>query len=288
MRPIAMAALAGTVWSAAVASGGCGRSNTEFELGGGDGGAGGTTPSLPPPVVRATALDIVVVVDETASSEAHRELVAASMPTLVDRLTNPPCINGLGEVVDVPASPDSPCAVGVRNFVPQTDLRLGIVSSSIGTNGPACSEAAADFDPIQRRLVRFRSERPAGGSIPSYQEQGFFVWDPTGRQTPPGETDAVAFGEAIRDAVAGTRIEGCPYPSPLETAYRLLVDPAPPSAIRAEGELPVAGEVDRDLLSIRSAFLRPDSALLVVLVSDRDDCSLRYGEGAEGAATTKT
>src|SRR5690606_3655950 len=68
-----------------------------------------------------------------------------------------------------------------------------------------------------------------------------------------------------------------------EAAYRFLVDPEPlrrtPGEAGAEAGAG-AGAKDTELLEQREAFLRPDSFVFIVVLSDEDDCSL--SDSAEG------
>jgi hypothetical protein len=74
---------------------------------------------------------------------------------------------------------------------------------------------------------------------------------------------------------------GCGYEAPLEAMYRFLIDPFPPEEIVVVDNLSgpkrdAAGNVlvDTQILEQRADFLRPDSALAIVLLSDEDDCSV--------------
>jgi len=86
----------------------------------------------------------------------------------------------------------------------------------------------------------------------------------------------------FRELVVGAGEEGCGFEAPLEAWYRFLVDPEPATGIT---RVPCPGEVggtnciepqgvDETILSQRAAFLRPDSLLAIVQLTDEDDCSL--------------
>lgn len=80
---------------------------------------------------------------------------------------------------------------------------------------------------------------------------------------------------------------GCGYEMPLEATYRFLVDPEPYEALVEEDGLLVESGVDQAILEQRAAFVRPDSFLGIVLLSDEDDCSLdpmTQGAAAAGCA----
>jgi hypothetical protein len=74
--------------------------------------------------------------------------------------------------------------------------------------------------------------------------------------------------------------DGCSYPSSLEAWYRFLIDPDPPASV-VPGEAPefpaVIAGTDEVLVAQRAEFLRPDSLVLVVNVSDKNDASVMDG-----------
>jgi hypothetical protein len=68
--------------------------------------------------------------------------------------------------------------------------------------------------------------------------------------------------------------QGCGYEAPLEVMYRFLVDPAPPLSVEhTDGKLLPQG-LDEQLLELRSRFLAPYSQVIIVIVTDEDDCSM--------------
>jgi hypothetical protein len=86
---------------------------------------------------------------------------------------------------------------------------------------------------------------------------------------------------------------GCGYEAQLESWYRFLIDPYPyrglarvqcpnssgASAACVQPETDAAGRIvlDEALLAQRSAFLRPDSLVAVIMLSDENDCSIQVG-----------
>jgi hypothetical protein len=57
--------------------------------------------------------------------------------------------------------------------------------------------------------------------------------------------------------------------------YRFLVDPEPPLTIDLVDGASVPTGIDATLLTQRNAFLRPDSSLAIVMLSDESDCSIK-------------
>ena len=84
--------------------------------------------------------------------------------------------------------------------------------------------------------------------------------------------------------ITATGEHGCGFEASLEAWYRFLADPEPPATVSlianttVRGSSAVSGSCvgcDEVLLAQRRAFLRPDSALVVVMLSDENDCSIR-------------
>lgn len=67
---------------------------------------------------------------------------------------------------------------------------------------------------------------------------------------------------------------GCGFEAPLEAMYRFLADPDPPESVVVQNGQSAPQGTDTTVLSERAAFLRPDSAVMVVVLSDENDCSI--------------
>ncbi|MEP7125914.1 MAG: hypothetical protein ABJE95_33590 [Byssovorax sp.] len=231
----------------------------------------------PPPIEEATKVDVLLVVDNSRNLEVAHQALAETVPYLVDRLLNPACVNGLGNVVGKPASPTAPCAVGVRDFTPVTDLHLGMITTSLGGHGAdLCSPANPAFQPTQNDAAHLITRTADGASVvPTYQNQGFLAWDPAGVKTPPGEASGSTLTSRLVEMVNGAGEQGCGFESQLESVYRFLVDPSPYAQIAIVAGKATPQGIDATLLQNRHDFLRPDSALVILLLSDENDCSIR-------------
>ena len=233
----------------------------------------------PPPIEEATKVDVLFVIDNSRNLEVAHQALAETVPYLINRLLNPACVNGLGNVVGQPSSPSAPCVLGVRDFIPVTDLHLAMISTSLGGHGAdICSPASPTFQPTQNDAAHLIARNESGtGSVPTYQGQGFLAWDPGAVSVPPGESSAPSLTASFVEMVKGTGEQGCGYESQLESVYRFLVDPNPYEQIALLGGKAVAQGTDATVLQGRKDFLRPDSALMIVLLSDENDCSIREG-----------
>ena len=231
----------------------------------------------PEPITESEKLDVLFVIDNTLTAHPAHETLARTIPYFLDRLVNPRCANGLGQIVDEPA-PNQPCALGVRDFAPVADLHVGIVSSSIGGHGAdTCSPAAMNFNPQQNDGANLLTRNDAGGVVPTYEGLGFLAWDPEQKRSPPGDSDPQSFVAKLQEMIGGVGNQGCGFEAHLESFYRFLVEPNPYDQIVVEGGEATLVGTDKTLLEQRAAFLRPDSVLLIVVLADEDDCSTRDG-----------
>jgi len=120
--------------------------------------------------------------------------------------------------------------------------------------------------------------------LPTYQNKGFLAWDPQQVLNPPGEKDLGTLDgakpglvPALAEMVRGVGQRGCGYESQLESIYRFLVDPDPYQSITVVKGMAQMDGTDANLLAQREAFLRPDSLVAVLMLSDENDCSMKEG-----------
>ena len=267
---------------AALAASGCaGRSLLEIDAAdaGADADAGVEPDDAgPPPVEDSDKVDLLLVVDNSRNLETAQALLADTIPYLLGRLVNPPCVNGLGNVVAEPPSPSSPCPLGKRDFPPLTNFHVAVISTSLGGHGAdVCGPQSVTFEPPMNDAAHLLTRSLAGGVIPTYQNLGFLAWDPGQERTPPGDGDVATLGAKLVEIVRGVGRDGCGFESQLESIYRFLVDPEPPAQIVVENGLATPVGVDPIVIQQRQDFLRPDSLVAVVLVTDENDCSTREG-----------
>jgi hypothetical protein len=271
---------------------------------GGAGGAGGTTtgPSCTGAACScgATAvidrltspsvdkIDLVLVVDNSAYMAEKQQILALAVPELISGLTNPTCIDETTDapVSNQPADPLAACPVGSRRaFTPVLDMHVGLLSSSLGTfgadgcpNKPPASCGGATSNSISDnddgKLVT-RTDPCGTGNVPTYQDLGFLAWDPAQKLNPPGTSQVSDLAMAATSLVTGDGQLGCGFESQNESWYRFLVDPTPYGSISlVNNQVQVSG-IDQALLAQRKAFLRPDSLLVIVNLSDETDTSLK-------------
>jgi len=248
-------------------------------------------------------VDLLLTIDNSRSMADKQQILALAVPDLVRGLVNPPCIDhNTGLVVATPASPLDACPTGAeRKIDPLTDIHVGIVSSSLGGHGSdACASSGAgkSSNNDQAHLL-YRKDPTTTQKLETYQNLGFLAWDPEQKLSPPGEVDidadtgadpnSIALVPQLRDMVLGVGQIGCGYEATLESWYRFLVDPSPAESVEldADQKVKLVG-VDTVLLDQRKSFLRPDSLLAILMLSDENDCSIRESGQFYFAAQQKT
>jgi hypothetical protein len=226
-------------------------------------------------------MDLLFVIDNSMSMADKQELLRDAVPALVRRLVNPVCV-GISDPSQELAltSINDSCPAGYRReFEPLEDMHIGVITSSLGSaGGDTCtsSEGGREFDDRAHLLATL----PRADAVPSYQGFGFLDWDPKAEHLPPGEADIAALEQNFGALVSLAGEAGCGYEAPLEAWYRFLVDPAPAEQTVVENLVSGPRGIDQRLLAQRARFLRPDSLVAVIMLSDENDCSIiQHGSG---------
>jgi hypothetical protein len=228
-------------------------------------------------------IDLLLMIDNSGSMADKQAMLADAVPKLVRGLLNPPCVGTDNQpVAEQPASPADLCPAGsAREFEPVFDVHIGIVSSSIGGHGVnVCVRKESDKTTWQLNdgghlVARLDADQP-DVQAPTYEGTGFLAWDPEAKLTPPGETTLDGVESKLRDLVKGTGQAGCGYEASLESWYRFLIDPEPYETIALNDKsYVVTSGIDQRVLDERAAFLRPDSMVAILMLTDENDCSIR-------------
>lgn len=241
-------------------------------------GSVSSTGGIVPPQRPLDKLDILLAIDNSISMADKQQLLVAALPDLIGRLANPYCVDShrhpyreltppVGE--DCPPGPNGEELV--REFLPVLDVHVGVVTSSLVEIGAhPCTirtraEAAGDLGHLFGSL-------PRASGVSGLNEWGFLEWGP--------ETEQAVFEQQVEQMVAAVQENGCGWESTLEAWFRFLVDPAPheqvvvtPCSEGSTDECLEKAGVDEVILEQRRAFLRPDSVVLVIVLSDENDCS---------------
>jgi hypothetical protein len=230
-------------------------------------------------------VDLLFMIDNSLSMADKQEILSEAVPVLVKRLVTPTCVDQSGKHTGV-SDQSGHCASGTPEFNSVKDIHIGVITSSLGGHGgteckPAADDAATGRTPDDRAELLPTANPAVRGTLKSWNNQGFLAWDPSGtKNTPPGEGDLETLTDDFRDQVEKAGEHGCGYEGSLEAWYRFLVDPEPPTGVssgQASASEPIVttrGPVNEVLLAQRKAFLRPDSLLSIVMLTDENDCSI--------------
>ena len=244
----------------------------------GGSGEGATTSNQYVDQIRQTRyeqLDLLLVVDNSAGMADKQALLSQAVPLLMQRFATPICVDLEGNPTSGNADASGACPDGSRaQFSPLHDIHVGVISSSLGSHGAAGTKdaciAPSDNDHGQL-LGRVR------GLAGTWNDEGFLAWDARGKSSPPGDANLDDFAGKLEAMVTSAGETGCRYPATLEAWYRFLIDPEPPAAIVVEAgsSTAVRQGVDDVLFQQRAAFLRPSSIVAIVMLSDKNDCSIQ-------------
>ncbi len=274
-----------------------GEGGADSEPGGGASETGGTTGDAGAPAsdalpdvfepeaqARSEQLDLLFVVDNSISMADKQQLLHDAVPKLVERLVDPYCRDQSGSFTP---KVGGLCPAGTEEEMsPVRDMHVGVISSSLGGHGGIACTPAEGSTFVPAKDDRGELIAPLRGTF-SFQNLGFLAWDT--RPNPlSGTSDNL--GTLVGDlesVLMAAGEDGCGYEAPLEAMYRFLVDPEPPTSVTNNGAESVRDGINSTLLAQREAFLRPDSALAIVMLTDENDCSvLDEGPGMYVAGVT--
>jgi hypothetical protein len=251
----------------------------------------GDDPPLPLLPIRAKHLDkvdLLLMIDNSQSMGDKQSELGRRIPAFIKALTNP----------------DVDPATGKAAYKTVADLHVGVITSSLGSYGTsACDPSNPHNDDRGHLLKRPGDTLPATGwrqpadvgeplSAPcpgGIADASPLTWTVDASITPGGEYVGAPGSDAMEVAtscvVESAREDGCGYENQLESIYHFLVDPTPWHDAKVDCTFGTGGDdcgkntiavtgLDDELLAQRAAFLRPDSVLAIVMVTDENDASL--------------
>jgi hypothetical protein len=257
-------------------------------------------------------IDLLFDIDNSASMGDKQAYLVQAIPELITRLVTPRCLDASGNSTGENASPATgQCTTGTPEFAPVHDMHIGVVTSSLGSRLGIVSGTSTVCDPNaqvvatlggpnisaytddQGHLINRTGPVGGGPALPNAalpESGGFLNWFPTlGNSgvtpvTPPAAyttvgaagdpTGASLIGD-FSELVSGAGESGCGIESQLESWYRFLVQPDPYASIvlSSAGQATWSG-VDTTIIQQRHDFLRPDSLVAVIVLSDENDSEI--------------
>lgn len=190
------------------------------------------------PLVPTSKVDLLFAIDNSASMGDKQALLGSAVSRIIRRLTEPSSDHG------------------------PVDLHVGAISSSLGAfgSGGACPSTNGQTN----QNGHLTNKDSVSQQVVSGAESGFLTFA-AGGDIAKLETDA-------KNLILAVGQNGCGFEAQLESLYRFLIQPDPPSSVEVDpsGKL-TFGPIDDELLAQRKAFLRPDSAVAIVMLTDEDD-----------------
>ncbi|WP_394820822.1 hypothetical protein [Pendulispora albinea] len=250
-------------------------------------------------MVRTTAVDkvdLLFMIDNSRSMGDKQNYLKSAIPDLLNRLVTPNCVdeNDPNEILGV-SRDNGVCPAGAKvEFPPVRNMHIGVVTSSLGSRLGLLDECNPD-QALSNGLNAHNDDRghlinratAAETPVATMQPSNFLAWFPkvpdNATKSPgPGAVpfdDAAKLQQQFQDVVAGVSQFGCGIESQLESWYRFLVQPDPYESLAIDKE-PDGTErakwvgVDSTIIKQRHDFLRPDSLVAVIVLSDENDSEI--------------
>jgi len=255
-------------------------------------------------------LDILFSIDNSASMGDKQVFLAAAIPDLISRLVSPYCLDANNNPVapsTTSGTTDGICPTGQTvEFPPVHDMHIGIVSSSLGprlgdqttagASGGAClptattsigGQSVPDNNDDGAHLITRTGNTDTTGNpttgTSTDAPSGFLAWFPTvsentGKPAPvgaPAVTSVTTLESDFGDLVGGLQWFGCGIESQLENWYRFLIQPDPYNSLGLDGSQHAQWVgVDQTILQERRDFLRPDSLVAIIVLTDENDSEI--------------
>jgi hypothetical protein len=193
-----------------------------------------------PPAIATSKLDLLLMVDNSMHTLEKQRYLADGVKWLLD-----------------------PAGAGLD----ATDIHVAVITSSLGAHGAQGAKdvcVAAEDNDRAHLLGTLRS------GVSTFQNSGFLAWG-------PAQPDRAQLLAQVEPLIESAGEHGCGYEASLEAWYRFLIEPEPYEQVIVEGGSSTVTQlgVDEELLAQRAAFLRPDSVLAIVMMSDENDCSIQ-------------
>jgi hypothetical protein len=228
-------------------------------------------------------VDLLFVIDNSASMSEEQQKLNAQLPRLVQVLTS-------GDFDGVPN------ADGQLDFRPVGSLRLGVVSTDLGVSGTpgvwSCgsnaflpTDQAPAFDspgtvdkPFGDDAVLSNSTAVAVTGVTIRNPPG--VGDPIQAVAPRPECNAASLPRFLEypsggnaqdiagwfSCIAELGVNGCAIEQQLEATFKALAPSTDRSFSRGTGG-------QGGPMGLNAGFLRPEAILAIILVTDEEDCS---------------
>lgn len=246
-------------------------------------------------------IDLLLMIDNSASMGDKQAILADAVPQLVEGLLKPKCVTKddppkpTGQVADPKGDEKTNygCPQGSEpEFKPVSDMHIGIVSSSLGSfGGDVCPDSIPRYNDHAHLLNIVKGGQ---GGVDKAKPSNFLAWFPSNQENtdpvrhpkpanPSADIGAAGSGTTrgtgligdFQEMVKGVDQTGCGLEAQLESIYHFLIQPDPWVTVKLDGDnqADFGDDVDVDLLQQRADFLRSDSLVAIIALTDEDDSS---------------
>jgi hypothetical protein len=238
-------------------------------------------------------VDLLFMIDNSASMGDKQALLAQAVPNMINRLVAPNCLDiTSGQPDGTQAAADGTCskATSKAEFPPVHDMHIGVVTSSLGGRGgdqcgptvtnPANAALNAHNDDKGELINRggVANDPTVENTATDLNASNFLSWFPAvssnsshPQPLPPAVTVAATLVTDFTTLVEGVHEHGCGFEAQNEAWYRFLVQPDPFDTITKNGTQASLSGIDNNILQQRSDFLRPDSLVAIIVVTDENE-----------------
>jgi hypothetical protein len=200
-------------------------------------------------------IDLLFVIDNSSSMAAKQAELARNIPALLAKLASK-----------------------------TKDIHVGVITSSLGSHGT--STCAVDAATRARNDRGHLLPRPASACTAIVASPLSWTYDTAGSAQFKGPSATAAFAAATACVAGEVGEAGCGFEETWESLYHFLVDPAPYAKAEVKCTFGVDGDacgsnrilvegLDEEIMAQRKQFLRADSVLGIVILSDENDASLK-------------
>lgn len=212
-------------------------------------------------------VDVLFVVDNSGSMAEEQRALREQLPRLVGVLATGDLEFG---------QPGDP-AEGIRDFSPVRDLHVGVISTDMGTGGfqqDTCDEPLFGDDGILQN--RGNPARDPELDCASTYDRFLSFENPDGDRCAPDEegnlpAECQDFADAFQ-CVSALGTEGCGFEQQLESTLKALMSNSP-SCVQPYCNFFMGTRGQGNDPSTNGGFLRPDSLLAILVLTDEEDCS---------------
>ncbi len=207
-------------------------------------------------------LDVLFMIDNSASMGDKQQYLNAAVPDLITRLVQPNCLKADGMTIDGKSSADGlgSCPTGdTVEFPPVHNMHLGVVTASLGPRGgdvcvPMTPDSAHEDDRGELINRGGMTQTP----VPDMTASNYLSWFPpvpanSGKDMglAPPITSATSLESDFSDLISGIGQAGCGIESQLESWYRFLIQPDPYDSIAVNNGSAAWVNVDTTILKQR-------------------------------------